>query len=72
MVGIFLRLNSLWFFEAPSEDAYKFLVSYSKLHNFRLVKNHGVYYTTFKLDQESQHWWRGYLDSRLAGSLPLT
>ena len=72
-MGRFLRLTFPSFFSAPGEDAHKFLIAYEdRLCNLSLVETRGMYYIIFLFDLAVGYWWRGYIDSRSAGSSPLT
>lgn len=72
MLGRFLRQTPLRLFDAPSEDYYKFLVACTdSLYDLGLVKNRVMDYATFQLYLETQHQWRGYLESRRAISFCL-
>ena len=73
MLGVFLRLSPPRFSGAVGEDAHEFLVTCrERLQTLGLVESRGADFTAYQLDGPARQWWRTYLETRLAGSPPVT
>ncbi|XP_049400026.1 uncharacterized protein LOC125864110 isoform X3 [Solanum stenotomum] len=73
MLGVFLRLSPPRFSGAVGEDAHEFLVTCrERLQTLGLVESRGADFTAYQLDGPARQWWRTYLETRPAGSPPVT
>lgn len=69
----FFKMDPPQFQGGQDKNAYEFLVSYHKrLQGVGLVQTHGVDYTALPMRSPAKQWWHAYVDSRPAGSPPMT
>ncbi|XP_015169165.1 uncharacterized protein [Solanum tuberosum] len=73
MLGVFLRLSPPRFSRAVGDDAHEFLVACrGRLQTLGLVESRGADFTAYQLDGPARQLWRTYLETRPAGSPPVT